>query len=103
MSRDFVRTISGVQGNKSTDFLHKIHIDHILLPLICAVLLFGLAILNSAASGEIEVIYAQSVRIGMVSFLCWPLPKYRDIIFFVGRHCCICFPLPFCFWFFSLG
>ena len=64
MSRDFVRTMSGIHSSKSTDFLHKIHIDHILLPLICAVLIFGLAILYSAASSEIEVIYAQSIRIG---------------------------------------
>ena len=65
MSKDFVRTISGIQGNKSAEFLHKIHIDHILLPLICFVLFFGLVILNSASSGEIEIIYAQLIRIGL--------------------------------------
>ena len=82
MSRDFVRTISGIQSNRSTDFLHKIHIDHILLPLICAVLLFGLAILNSASSGEIEVIYAQSVRIGIGFILMLAIAQVPGHYFF---------------------
>ena len=41
MSRDFVRTISGIQTSRGAVLLNRINIDHILLPLICAVLLFG--------------------------------------------------------------
>ena len=65
MSRDFVRSISDFKGKKNSEILHRIHIDHVLLPLVAVVLLFGLAILHSASSGEIEVIYSQSVRIAL--------------------------------------
>ena len=65
MSRDFVRSISDFKGKKSSEILHKVHIDHVLLPLVAVVIFFGLAILHSASSGEIEVIYSQSVRIAL--------------------------------------
>ena len=49
MSRDFVRTISGIQTSRGAVLLNRINIDHILLPLICTVLLFGLLVLRSAS------------------------------------------------------
>tara|TARA_Y100000766_G_scaffold74562_1_gene63014 strand:+ start:337 stop:1464 length:1128 start_codon:yes stop_codon:yes gene_type:complete len=65
MSRDFVRTISGIQTSRGAVLLNRINIDHILLPLICAVLLFGLLILRSASNGDEGVILSQSIRIGL--------------------------------------
>ena len=65
MNKDFVRTISGIENTRGARFLNRIHIDHILLPLICAVLLFGLLILRSASMGDEGIIVSQSVRIGL--------------------------------------
>ena len=65
MSRDFVRTISGIQTSRGAVLLNRINIDHILLPLICAVLLFGLLVLRSASNGDEGVILSQSIRIGL--------------------------------------
>ena len=65
MSRDFVRTISGIQTNRGAVLLNRINIDHILLPLICAVLLFGLLVLRSASNGDEGIILSQSIRIGL--------------------------------------
>ena len=65
MSKDFVRTISGIENSRGALFLNRIHIDHILLPLICAVLLFGLLILRSASMGDEGIIISQSIRIGL--------------------------------------
>ena len=65
MSRDFVRTISGIQASTGAVLLNRINIDHILLPLICAVLLFGLLVLRSASNGDEGVILSQSIRIGL--------------------------------------
>ena len=65
MTRDFVRTISGIQTNRGAVLLNRINIDHILLPLICAVLLFGLLVLRSASNGDEGVILSQSIRIGL--------------------------------------
>ena len=83
MSKDFVRSISDFKGKKSSRILHRIHIDHVLLPLVAVVLLFGLAILRSASSGEIEVIYSQSVRIAVglvpVSYTHLTLPTKRIV------------------------
>ena len=65
MSRDFVRTISGIQSSRGAVLLNRINIDHILLPLLCAVLLFGLLVLRSASNGDEGVILSQSIRIGL--------------------------------------
>ena len=69
MTRDFVRTISGIQTNRGAVLLNRINIDHILLPLICAVLLFGLLVLRSASNGDEGVILSQSIRIGLVFYI----------------------------------
>ena len=65
MSRDFVRTISGIQTSRGAVLLNRVNIDHILLPLICTVLLFGLLVLRSASNGDEGVILSQSIRIGL--------------------------------------
>ena len=65
MSKDFVRTISGIQTSKGALLLNRINIDHILLPLICIVILFGLLVLRSASNGDEGVIFSQSLRIGL--------------------------------------
>lgn len=65
MSRDFVRTISGVQSGKSADLMNKVHIDHMLFPLICVVLMFGIVILYSASKGDMDIVKAQSFKIGL--------------------------------------
>lgn len=65
MSRDFVRTISGVQGGKSADLMNKVHIDHMLFLLICVVLMFGIVILYSASKGDMDIVKAQSFKIGL--------------------------------------
>ena len=82
MSKDFVRSISDFKGKKSSEILHRIHIDHVLLPLVAVVLFFGLAILHSASSGEIEVIYSQSVRIALGFILMLAIAQVPGHYFF---------------------
>ena len=90
MSRDFVRTISGIQTSRGAVLLNRINIDFILLPLICAVLLFGLLVLRSASNGDEGVILSQSIRIGLGFFNVGSCTNL-DIFSSDGRLICICF------------
>ena len=82
MSRDFVRTISGIQSSKGALFLNRINIDHILLPLICIVILFGLLVLRSASNGDEGVIFSQSIRIGLGFILMLAVAQIPGHFFF---------------------
>ena len=82
MSKDFVRTISGIQTSKGALLLNRINIDHILLPLICTVILFGLLVLRSASNGDEGVIFSQSIRIGLGFFLMLAVAQIPGHFFF---------------------
>ena len=82
MSKDFVRTISGIQTSKGALLLNRINIDHILLPLICTVILFGLLVLRSASNGDEGVIFSQSIRIGLGFILMLAVAQIPGHFFF---------------------
>ncbi|MFL2526636.1 MAG: rod shape-determining protein RodA [Candidatus Azotimanducaceae bacterium] len=82
MSKDFVRTISGIQTSKGALLLNRINIDHILLPLICTVILFGLLILRSASNGDEGVVFSQSIRIGLGFILMLSVAQIPGHFFF---------------------
>ena len=82
MSKDFVRTISGIQTSKGALLLNRINIDHILLPLICTVILFGLLVLRSASNGDEGVIFSQSIRIALGFILMLAVAQIPGHFFF---------------------
>ena len=63
MSSDFQRQLPGAQNASQNNGLYKVHLDPILLALVCVVLGFGLMILFSAAGEQTALFDAQFRRV----------------------------------------
>ena len=63
MSSDFQRQMPGGQSADQSHWLYKVHLDPILLALVCIVLGFGLMVLFSAAGEQTSIFDAQFRRV----------------------------------------
>ncbi len=65
MNQDFVRSLPGHERNLRVAWLHRIHIDPLLLLLLAGLVLFGLVVLYSAVDANSAQFQAQLVRIAL--------------------------------------
>jgi rod shape determining protein RodA len=65
MSQDFVRSLPGHAYAVRATWLHRIHIDPILLTLIAIVVVYGLMVLYSAVDGSEALFDAQVMRMSL--------------------------------------
>ena len=63
MSMDFQRQLPGSKNSAESHWLHKLHLDPLLLVLVVAVLAFGLMVLFSAAGDQSRLFDAQFQRV----------------------------------------
>ena len=63
MSMDFQRQMPGSKNSAESHWLHKLHLDPLLLVLVVAVLAFGLMVLFSAAGDQSRLFDAQLQRV----------------------------------------
>ena len=63
MSMDFQRQLPGSKNSDESHWLHKLHLDPLLLVLVVAVLAFGLMVLFSAAGDQSRLFDAQFQRV----------------------------------------
>ena len=63
MSMDFQRQMPGSKNSAESHWLHKLHLDPLLLVLVVAVLAFGLMVLFSAAGDQSRLFDAQFQRV----------------------------------------